>query len=627
MKRWSLLRYLTVVMLGMNFAGQVAATDRAWLDDRDAVHQFVDGVMAAQIASGEVVGATVSIVRGNDVLLAQGYGDADQASGRPVSATDTLFRVGSVSKVFVWIAVMQQVAEGRLDLNADVNTYLKDFQIPETFPEPITLTNLMTHTTGFEDRPLIGLFAHGPRTVGDFHSNLVTMLPQRVRMPGKFAAYSNYGAALAAHLVEIVSKEDWDGYVERHILKPLGMNASTARQPVPAVLAERVARGYLQQNGEEEVLPFEFVTLPPAGSVSSTAVDMARLMMELLSHTDTAILPSAARAELFAPGYEHDARLNRMLHGLYQRNSHGARLVGHDGDTLAFHAALVLCPALDLGIFASYNSDGGAKARDDLIAALLDRLFGQPTRPQAEPGRTTDAQRYRGFYSSLRVPHSGHAKILSLLGTFEVRVDDAGRLVLPGAHGPVRFVKAGTDLFEADNGRERIAFRGDGPRALYLFQDSVPMIDFARVAPRDDPRIHIALLATVLVLCAAVWLLWPLSWLRHRGRIAQTGETRASLLAALTSAMIIGFCVVIGTSIEGPQQLLFGLPQRVEQAFWLPIALIPLLLLQLVYGSRAWVGGWWWAARRIHYTLLTFAAIAFVVWAFYWHLTAMVLDI
>ncbi len=615
-----------IVMLGLAVTCQVAAADRAWLDDRDAVHQFVDGVMAAQIAKGEVVGATVSIVRGDDVLLSQGYGSADRASGRPVSAADTLFRIGSVSKVFVWIAVMQQVAAGRLDLHTDVNTYLKDFQIPPTFPEPITLTQLMTHTAGFEDRPIIGLFANGPQTVGDFHSNLVSMLPQRIRMPGQFAAYSNYGAALAAHLVEIVSKEDWDDYVERHIIEPLGMRRTTTRQPVPPPLADEVSRGYLRKNGRDTTMQFEFVTLPPAGSVSSTAADMARLMIELLARTDTAVLPSVSRAELFEPGYQHDPRLNRMLHGLYERSSgRGERLVGHDGDTLAFHAALVLCPSLDLGIFASYNSESGAGARDDLIAALLDRLFGVPDRPRRGTDQSTDTKRYLGFYSSLRAPRSGHAKIMSLLSTFEVK-DHDGDLLLPGERGPRRFVKVDDDLFEAADGRNHIAFRGDGPRASYLFYDSFPPIDFARVAPRDDPRIHIALLATVLVLCAAAWLLWPLSWLRHRGRVALTGETRASLLAALTSAMIIGFCAVIGASVAGPQDILFGLPKRVTQAFWVPIALIPLLLLQLVYGSRAWIDGLWWPSRRIHYTLLTFAAIAFVVWAFYWHLTAVVVD-
>ncbi len=160
--------------------------------------------------------------------------------------------------------------------------------------------------------------------------------------------------------------------------------------------------------------PFEFVTLPPAGSVSSTAADMGRFMMELLAHGDTAVLPAAARAVLFEPGYQHDPRLNRMRHGLYEQSSHGARLVGHNGDTLAFHSILMMCPELDLGIFASYNSEGGAKHRDELIAAFLDRLFGQPARPDVTNTTSIDPERYAGFYTSLRAPHSGHDRIAAV---------------------------------------------------------------------------------------------------------------------------------------------------------------------------------------------------------------------
>jgi CubicO group peptidase (beta-lactamase class C family) len=615
-----------VAVFAIGIATHVGATDLAWLNDRAAVHQFIDGVMASQVADGQVVGATVTIVRGGEFVLAQGYGVADRATNQPVDGTEALFRVGSVSKVFVWMAVMQQVAAGRLDLNTDVNTYLKDLQIPETFPEPITLTHLMTHTAGFEDRPVLGLFARGPQTVGDFHANLVSMMPRRVRMPGQLAAYSNYGAALAAHLVEIASNEDWDDYVDGHILKPLGMAATTTRQPVPPSLADHLSKGYLWENGHYVDTGFEFVTIPPAGSVSSTGADMGRFMIELLAHTDTTVLTSAARARLFEPGYAHDPRLNRMLHGLYEQGGYGQQLVAHNGDTLAFHSILVLCPALDLGIFASYNNEHGEKARGDLVAAFLDRLFGVPNPPQASAGRSVDADRYRGFYASLRVPSSGHDKIASLLDTFEVKVDDEGHLLLPSANGPRRFVKVDTDLFEAEDGRERVAFRGDGAQAMYLFPDSAPPVDIARVAPRDNPLLHIALLATVLMLSVAAWLIWPLSWLRHRGRPALAGEIRATLLAALTSAMIIGFCAVIGTAVADARELAFGLPPTFEQALWVPIALIPLLLLQFVYSARAWIGGLWWASRRIHYTLLTLAAIAFVVWAFYWHLTAVIVD-
>jgi CubicO group peptidase (beta-lactamase class C family) len=619
------LRVVAAILLFAATADVRAAVDIAWLDDAKAVEGFVDGVVASQIASGRVVGATVTIVRDGGLVLSKGYGEANRDTGKRV-ATDTMFRVGSVSKVFVWVAVMQQVAAGRLDLNADINTYLKDLQIPETFPEPITLTHLMTHTAGFEDKPIIGLFARGPLSVGDFHENLQTMMPRRVWMPGRHAAYSNYGAALAARIVEVVSGENWDDYVDAHILKPLLMIDTTTRQPVPKALEDLVANGYWWKNGRHVDAPFEFLTLPPAGSVSSSGVDMGRFMAELLARGDTPVMAATTRALLFQPGYQHDPRLNRMRLGLYEQNSHGQTLIGHNGDTLAFHSILMLCPELNLGVFASFNNERAEKARDELIEAFLDRLFGVPV-PQPKAAQSVQLERYRGFYTSMRAPVSGHDKVQSLLQTFEVSVDGDGTLLMHTDEGPQRFVKVDNDLFEREDGRERLAFAGEGAAPTSLFINSLPPIDMVRVDETLSPPAQAAFLIAVLVLCASVWLLWPISWLTHRGRVAVTGETRASLLAALTSAAIIGFCFVIAQAVSGPHDIVFGMPEPFKQALWVPMALIPLLLLQLVYTYGAWVGSLWWVSRRIHYTLLTFAAIAFVVWTFYWHLTAVIVEV
>jgi len=606
--------------------GAAADPDLIWLSDKMAVRDFVDGVVASQIATGQAIGATAAIVRGGEVLLAQGYGAANLAPREPVDATQTLFRIGSVSKLFVWIAVMQQVAAGKIDLDADVNTYLKDFAIPETFPEPITMKHLMTHTAGFEDRAL-GMFANGPRTVGDFHENVIALLPRRIFRPGAHAAYSNYGAALAAHIVETVSGENWDDYIERHIVKPLGMTHTTSRQPAPKPLDEHVSKGFWRESGHFVEAPFEYITIPPAGSVSASAADMARFMNELLAKGDTPVLSAAARAQLFTPGYTHDPRLNRMLYGLYEQSSHGATLVGHNGGTLAFFTMLLLCPSLDLGMFVSYNNEGGDKAHAAFVAAFLDRLFGVPALPVPADNAAIDPQRYAGYYASLRRPVSGHDKLQSLLQTFEVGVDGDHYLTLPGQNGPRRFVKIDKDLFASDDGRQRVAFAGDGPRATSLFVDAGPPIDFVRTEPRDDPRWNWGLVLAALALSVAAWLLWPLSWWRHLGRIGVSGETRATVLAAATSALLIGFCVVAARAISDEHMIAFGLSQDLLNALWIPIALAPLLLLQFVYMGRAWVRGFWWPTRRIHYTLLTVAGIAFVAWAFYWHLTAVIVDV
>ena len=99
----------------------------------------MDGLMAAEMAAKHIPGATVAVVQDGRLLLAKGYGYADLENRVPVDFERTLFRVGSVSKLFTWTAVMQLAERGQLDLDADINIYLKDFQIPATYPEPITM--------------------------------------------------------------------------------------------------------------------------------------------------------------------------------------------------------------------------------------------------------------------------------------------------------------------------------------------------------------------------------------------------------------------------------------------------------------------------------------------------------
>ncbi|WP_163993173.1 serine hydrolase [Pyxidicoccus caerfyrddinensis] len=208
---------------------------------------FLDGVIAAQLKATGTPGATVAVVRNGRVLYSRGHGYADLEQRRPVG-DETLFRIGSISKLFTWTAVMQLAEQGRLELDADVNSYLKGFQLPATYPEPITLRHLMSHTAGFEANDVGGLLqdASGLEPLGQV---LARDIPARVRPPGVAASYSNYGAALAGLVVEQVSGRPFEVYIEEAILKPLDMRHSTFRQPPPPGLAEKLATGYVQVAG------------------------------------------------------------------------------------------------------------------------------------------------------------------------------------------------------------------------------------------------------------------------------------------------------------------------------------------------------------------------------------------
>lgn len=179
------------------------------------VEAFFDGMIPLQLEQREIAGVVVVIVYQGRVLFAKGYGYADVARKIPVSPQTTLFRPGSISKLFTWTAVMQLVEQGRLDLDRDVNEYL-DFAIPPAYPQPITLRHILTHTPGFED-VLKNLFATDPAKLLSLREYLVGQLPQRIYPPGVTVAYSNYATALAGYIVERVSGQPFAAYVAEHI--------------------------------------------------------------------------------------------------------------------------------------------------------------------------------------------------------------------------------------------------------------------------------------------------------------------------------------------------------------------------------------------------------------------------
>src|SRR5579863_3775796 len=178
------------------------------------VGAWLDGFMPYALRSADIAGAVVVVVKDDKVLVEKGYGYADVASRRPFDPDTSLVRPASISKLFTWTAVMQLVEAGKLDLDADVNRYL-DFRIPPKDGKPVTLRELMTHTAGFEEMGKV-LYAPDAAHLTPLAELVRTRLPKRIFPPGEVVAYSNYGAGLAGYIVQRVSGEPYESYIERH---------------------------------------------------------------------------------------------------------------------------------------------------------------------------------------------------------------------------------------------------------------------------------------------------------------------------------------------------------------------------------------------------------------------------
>ena len=437
--------------------------------------EFVDGVVAQQIASREVAGAVVTVVRNGAVLFSRGYGFADVDRRIPVDAETTMFRPGSVSKMFTWTALMQQVEQGRVRLDADVNDYF-DFRIPPFAGKPILVRDLLSHSPGMSD---VGNFsAPSADRLVPYQSWIKAHVPSRLWAPGTEISYSNYGAALAGYIVERVSGEPFPDYVERHLFAPLGMRSTSFREPLPPALAGRMALGYRIVDGRFIARPYElYSAIMPAGSAATSAPDMARFMLailgdgmlgegRILSPDSVRLLESNSRANA--------AHLSGMAHGFIVTRDAGPRLIGHAGNTGDFHSNLILAPEAKLGFFVSTTGGPGSyAARTELSDAIIGRLFPQPPTPRWNgAGATPPTGAYRVNRRDYNRPADpkNDLKVAAVPGARAVTTEAEGRRIYweqigPGLYEQVTGARAGGPY-------DRIEFyrAADGPRLSFASQ-------------------------------------------------------------------------------------------------------------------------------------------------------------
>ncbi|WP_227015154.1 serine hydrolase domain-containing protein [Natronorubrum aibiense] len=601
------------------------------LADSDAFEAFLDGVMETHLETYDIAGATVAVVDGDDEF-AKGYGYADLEAETPVDAAETLFRTGSVSKLFTWTVAMQAVERGALAIDEDVGATLKAVELPETYDEPITLEHLATHTPGFEER-VRGTFVRNESELQPLEEMLQTEQPSRVRPPGEFAAYSNYGSALAGQLVAETAGSSFETVAEDGIFEPLSMERSTFAQPVSETFAGDLSKGYKIGGNDPIEGEFEYVGIPPAGAMSATATDMASFVRAFLqdgSVDDGQILESETVDEMHRRRFGHDERLNGIAFGFYEMSRNGVRVLGHGGDTELFHSLLFLVPDHDVGVFVSYNSVGGLKARPEFVDAFFDRYVPQSEAETPTPnGSPERADTITGTYRSNRIPYTTSEKFTGFPSTITVSVDGEGRLVTEPLGGEAtQWVEVEPLLFEDVDGADRLAFRDDDGEITHLFLDSTPVTAFERLSRRESPGVQLGLLAVSLLVLLTAAVGWPLAagWRRYRGTTSSLEGLNSPLryarwVAGATSVAFLAFAVAFAAILAiDPTWLLLGDPLRFR--LLLAVSLLGAIGTVLTVGLTAWV--WydrqWGLPARLHYTTVAVAG-AVLCWVLaYWNL-------
>ncbi|HVO46719.1 MAG TPA: serine hydrolase domain-containing protein [Steroidobacteraceae bacterium] len=539
-------------------AHTLPAADTAHTLDAADVNAWLDGFMPYALATGDIAGAVVMVVKDGQVVTGRGFGYADVDAQKPVTPDGTLFRPGSVSKLLTWTAVMQQVEAGKLNLDADVNTYL-DFQIPPRDGQPVTLRNLMTHTPGFEETAK-HLFVQDASQIPTLGDTLKRWVPERMYPPGKVPAYSNYGAALAGYIVERVSGEPFDKYIEHHILQPLGMEHSTFTQPLPKDLEAGMSKGY--PRASEPAKPYELVGPAPAGSLAATGADMARFMIAHLQdgQLGSARILSAQTARLMhTQANMPTPPFPGMALGFYRDDRNGHVVIAHGGDTEVFHSDLHLFLDDGVGLYISMNSLGkeaaAAGLRNLLFQEFADRYFPAPRTDKLPtlPTARADAARVAGNYWASRRSDSNFLRIASLAGQLRVAALPDGTLSTPLVSTPGgagrKWREVGPNLWEQVGGRTLLRFHVVDGQVEHFTMDEVPAIEiFQKVPTAFNARWNVPLFMFSAAVLLITVLMWPTAALvrRHYGRAFPLQGRAASFSRALKWIALVDLLVIGG---------------------------------------------------------------------------------
>lgn len=581
---------------------------------------FVDGVINGQLRSADIPGATISIVKDGNVLLSKGYGYTDLANNTPVSAEKSMFRIASISKTFVFTAVMQLYEQGLIDLDKDINSYLRDFKIPETFAQPITMRHIMTHSTGFEENNLGALILSNPDKVVSGRQELKQNIPRRVNSPGAHSAYSNYAVRLAGIIIENITGQNFSEYIEENIYQPLDMTHSTFPQPPAAEHIPYIMHSYQRVNGLMVDKGYEYVGDSAAsGAMSSSASDMANYMLAHLAFgqfNNQQILQRKTAQLMQSRLMPFDKELPSTLYGFYQREVNQHRVIAHGGALRYSFSQILLDPQENLGIFVSFAKKASRQAPVDFIEVFYDYYY--PTNKNEQSSSfnlASDIDRYRGNYKSWRSNTSTIEKFASSLNNITVKIRDENSLLV----GNIPYIAIAKHRFKQLDGDGIALFSENQQGEIYNLRFSQSTVtSFSKVSWYASVRfnlvavaIAVSLILTSLLGLAAYW-----RGFNQQPRLQKTARVNAAVTALLHLSFFAGlvFLLQLADSDSFERD---GLPNNLWVILTLPLLALLATLGQLFFMRLSWQASLWGTIDKIHYSAVTLGS-CFLIWFYYY---------
>lgn len=534
----------------------------------------LDEIVAEHLRTTGVPGVVVTVTQGQRAVLVRGWGLADLETDRPMDPESTLVRIASLSKTFTATAAAQLEDAGRLDLDADVNRYLRRRRVPEAFREPVTVRHLLAHTSGFINFNC-GRVSQRAFAPEDFEDFIARTMPPQMHPPGTATLYTNHGNALAGLVIQDLVGVAFSDHVRASIFEPLGMRATRyyldPSQP-------ELARSYdVDDSGNARPWPYEHFGTIPASAVHTTARDMAPYLMLHAGNGTVAgntVLSAAAMTKMRTPHATVHEALPEYHYAFAPTQILLRPARAHGGSVPAFLSRMAVFDEAGVGVFVAQNAFGPNVA--DKVLEAVAAMLPEPDRPQPPvPAGDGKPPRPEAVTGQLR-PLDKHetaaftrARAVLSQPQRTVGVDGEGFLVLDGQ----RFIRTGEHEYQAQ--------RADGTIVnVVLVMDEDGRVAWvheghgsAFAVPWHGTR------AVQLAVHAMALLLLLLGW----GAARRTEGPPRRLWAALAAAALIGTIAphVFAAIVDAGQPvythpLRFGIPGWIPVLLWLPTGAVVL---------------------------------------------------
>ena len=387
----------------------------------ESVKRFVDGFMQENMDKYHVPASGVAVVSGDDVLFTGAYGYESIENDIPADGDTSMFSIGSMSKIFVYTAMMQLYEQGLLDFDAPVEQYI-DFEIDTSFDDPILISDLYNHTAGFEEK-LYLLKARSYEEIQSLEDWLQTCKTKQVRVPGRYTAYSNYGITLLALIVENISGMPYYDYIQANILDPLGMDSTlTDQKPVAHIVS---GYRYNPADGTYMLQPDEFWNVGPAGAMKTTPADAAKFLIAQLNngkYDGNSIMEPGTMQLMHTATFTYEDSFNGMAHGMIEGSYNGYQYVSHGGTTSYQFTAFNVYEDLNLGIYITSGCDGGSILNALFCKEFIDHFY-DSNLEEAAYMDGVDLRPFQGSYHMARSNYTTIEKILRWANSIELKVE------------------------------------------------------------------------------------------------------------------------------------------------------------------------------------------------------------